>query len=182
MKLFGWYSVMAHGVFKGTTYNNYNLTPRTQDFVCCKTKISMHKQHNWIWSVILLGPLKLQNMGGQKGRHQIRFTSNHRAHRRELQGKKFNIREIYVYYSKNRSILRGILSQNTPRGGDKQEDLLAKSGTKGLPLLAEVFFEILKEPSIKLLERVVLNISLFHSEDWRSEIFSFLFGICPSYD
>lgn len=121
-------------------------------------------------------------MGGQKGRHQIRFTSNHRAHRRELQGKKFNIREIYVYYSKNRSILRGILSQNTPRGGDKQEDLLAKSGTKGLPLLAEVFFEILKEPSIKLLERVVLNISLFHSEDWRSEIFSFLFGICPSYD
>jgi hypothetical protein len=38
----------------------------------------------------------------------------------------------------------------------------------------EVFFEIIKAPSIKLMERAVLTISLVHSEDWRTEIISFL--------
>jgi hypothetical protein len=38
----------------------------------------------------------------------------------------------------------------------------------------EVFFEIIKATSIKLMERAVLTISLVHSEDWRTEIISFL--------
>jgi hypothetical protein len=52
----------------------------------------------------------------------------------------------------------------------------------GLPLPLEVFFENLKAPLVELMERTVLTISLMHSEDWRTEIVSFLQGNYPSDD
>jgi hypothetical protein len=54
--------------------------------------------------------------------------------------------------------------------------VLAKSAAQGLPLPSEVFFKIIKAPSVELLERAVLNIFPVHSEDWRTEIISFLQG------
>jgi hypothetical protein len=60
--------------------------------------------------------------------------------------------------------------------------LLAKSAAQGLPLPSEVFFETIKAPSVELLERAVLAISHVHSEDWRTEIISFLQGNCLSDD
>jgi hypothetical protein len=54
--------------------------------------------------------------------------------------------------------------------------LLAKSVAQGLPLPSEVFYETIKAPSVELLERAVLNISPVYSEDWRTEIISFLQG------
>jgi hypothetical protein len=42
----------------------------------------------------------------------------------------------------------------------------------------EVFFETIKAPSVELMERAVLTISPVHSEDWRTEIVSFLQGNC----
>jgi hypothetical protein len=60
--------------------------------------------------------------------------------------------------------------------------LLAKSAAQGLPLPSEVFFETIKAPSVELMERAVLAISLVHSEDWRTEIISFLQGNCVSDD
>jgi hypothetical protein len=41
-------------------------------------------------------------------------------------------------------------------------------------LASKVFFETIKALSVKLMERVVLTISPVHSEDWRTEIVSFL--------
>jgi hypothetical protein len=64
--------------------------------------------------------------------------------------------------------------KNIPRGKNEQEDLLAKSVAQGLPLHPEVFFETLRAPSVELMERAVLTISPVHSEDWRTEIVSFL--------
>jgi hypothetical protein len=43
-------------------------------------------------------------------------------------------------------------------------------------LPSEVFFETIKAPSVELMERAVLTISHVHSEDWRTEIVSFLRG------
>jgi hypothetical protein len=45
-------------------------------------------------------------------------------------------------------------------------------------LPSEVFFETIKAPSVELMEREVLTISPVHSEDWRTEIISFLQGNC----
>jgi hypothetical protein len=45
-----------------------------------------------------------------------------------------------------------------------------------------VFFETLKAPSVELMERAMLTISPVHSEDWRTEIVSFLQGNYPSDD
>jgi hypothetical protein len=47
---------------------------------------------------------------------------------------------------------------------------------QGLPLPLEVFFETIKAPSVELMERAVLAISPVHSEDWRTEIISFIQG------
>jgi hypothetical protein len=76
----------------------------------------------------------------------------------------------------------GFSVKNIPRGENEHADLLAKSAAQGLPLPSEVFFEIIKAPSVELMERVVLTISPMHSEDWRTEIVSFLQGNCPSDD
>jgi hypothetical protein len=70
----------------------------------------------------------------------------------------------------------GFSVKNIPRGENEHADLLAKSAAQGLPLPSEVFFETIKAPSGELLERAVLNISHVHSEDWRTEIISFLQG------
>jgi hypothetical protein len=45
-----------------------------------------------------------------------------------------------------------------------------------------VFFETIKAPSVELMERAVLAISSVPSEDWRTEIISFLRGNCLSDD
>jgi hypothetical protein len=45
-----------------------------------------------------------------------------------------------------------------------------------------VFFETIKAPSVELMERAVLAISHVRSEDWRTEIISFLQGNCLSDD
>jgi hypothetical protein len=72
--------------------------------------------------------------------------------------------------------LKGFLLKNIPRGENEYADLLAKSEAQGLPLPSEVFFETINAPSVELLERAVLNISPVYSEDWRTEIISFLQG------
>jgi hypothetical protein len=76
----------------------------------------------------------------------------------------------------------GFSVKNIPRGDNEQVDLLAKSAAQGLPLPPEVFFEIIKVPSVDLIERVVLTISPTQSEDWRTKIISFLQGNYPSDD
>jgi hypothetical protein len=76
----------------------------------------------------------------------------------------------------------GFSIKNIPRGENEHADLLAKSAAQGLPLPSKVFFETIKAPSVELMERVVLTISPVHSEDWRTEIISFLQGNCLSSD
>jgi ribonuclease HI len=70
----------------------------------------------------------------------------------------------------------GFSVKNIPRGENEHADLLAKSAAQGLPLPSEVFFETIKAPSVELMERAVLTISHVLSEDWRTEIISFIQG------
>jgi hypothetical protein len=77
---------------------------------------------------------------------------------------------------------KGFSVKNIPRGENEYVDLLAKSVAHGLPLPSEVLFETIKAPSVELMERAVLAISPVHSEDWRTEIISFLQGNCLSDD
>jgi hypothetical protein len=72
----------------------------------------------------------------------------------------------------------GFSVKNIPRGENEHADLLAKSAAHGLPLPLEVNIETIRAPSVELLERAVLTISPVHSEDWRTEIISFLQGNC----
>jgi ribonuclease HI len=76
----------------------------------------------------------------------------------------------------------GFSVKNIPRGENAHANLLAKSVAHELPLPSEVFFEIIKAPSVELMEQDVLTISPVHSEDWRTEIVSFLQGNYPSDD
>jgi ribonuclease HI len=69
---------------------------------------------------------------------------------------------------------KGFSVKNIPRDENEHANLLAKSAAQGLPLPLEVFFETIKAPSVELMERAVLVISPVHSEDWRTEIISFL--------
>jgi ribonuclease HI len=77
---------------------------------------------------------------------------------------------------------KGFSVKNIPRGENEHADLLAKLVSQGLPLPSEVFFKTIKAPSVELMDRAVLTISPVHSEDWRTEIVSFLQGNYPSND
>jgi ribonuclease HI len=68
----------------------------------------------------------------------------------------------------------GFSVKNMPKEENEHADLLAKSAAQGLSLPSKVFFETIKAPSDELMERAVLAISPVHSEDWRTEIISFL--------
>jgi hypothetical protein len=72
----------------------------------------------------------------------------------------------------------GFSVKNIPQGENEHADLLAKSAAQGLPLPSEAFFETIKAPSVELMERAVLTILPVHSEDWRTEVVSFLQGNC----
>jgi ribonuclease HI len=76
----------------------------------------------------------------------------------------------------------GFSVKNIPKGENEHSYLLAKPAAHGIPLPSEVFFDTIKAPSVELMERAVLAISLVHSEDWRTEIISFLQGNCLSDD
>jgi ribonuclease HI len=80
------------------------------------------------------------------------------------------------------ALFEGFSVKNIPRGENEHADLLAKSAAQGLPLPSEVFFETIKAPSVELMERAVLAISPVHSDNWRTEIISFLQGNCLSDD
>jgi hypothetical protein len=85
-------------------------------------------------------------------------------------------------HSEGWSLFRRFFYKKYPKRGNEHADLLAKSAAQGLPLPSEVFFETIKAPSVELMERAVLTISPVHSEDWRTEIISFLQGNCLSDD
>jgi hypothetical protein len=95
-----------------------------------------------------------------------------------LQGKRPKLEKYLDTIRKLEASFEGFSVKNIPRGENEHADLLAKSAAQGLPLPSEVFFEIIKAPSVELLERVVLTMSPVHSEDWRTEIIYFLQGNC----
>jgi hypothetical protein len=92
------------------------------------------------------------------------------------------LKNIWTQSEGWRPLSKVFFVKNIPRGENEHADLLAKSAAQGLPLPSEVFFETIKAPSVELMERAVLIISPVHSEDWRTEIISFLQGNCLSDD
>lgn len=64
--------------------------------------------------------------------------------------------------------------KNIPMVDNEHVDMLAKSVAKGLPLPPEIFFEVMKAPSVELIKRVVLVVFATHSDDWRTETMTYL--------
>lgn len=76
----------------------------------------------------------------------------------------------------------GFFVKNIPRLYNEYDNILAEFVAQGLPLPPKVFFEVLKVPSLDLLERIVLKMFITHNEDWRTNIMSFLNDNYPTDD
>jgi ribonuclease HI len=142
---------------------------------CCTTNIAEYE-------ALLLGLRKLKAMGIRRAilKTDSQVISDHvdkSSKARDLKLEKYldTVRRLEASF-------KGFSVKNIPRGENEHADLLAKSVAQGLPLPSEVFFETIKAPSVELMERAVLTISPIHSEDWRTEIMSFLQGNCLSDD
>jgi ribonuclease HI len=128
------------------------------------------------YEALLLGLRKLKSMGIRRAvlKTDSQVISGHvdkscKARDPKLEKYLDTVRRLEASFE-------GFSVKNIPRGENEHADLLAKSAAQGLPLPSEVFFEIIKAPSVELLERAVLNISSVYSKDWRTEIMSFLQG------
>jgi ribonuclease HI len=132
------------------------------------------------YEALLLGLQKLKEMGIRRAilKSDSQVISGHVDKSNKARDPKL---EKYLdTVRRMEASFEGFSVKNIPRGENEHADLLAKSAAQGLPLPLEVFFETIKEPSVELMERVVLTISPFHSEDWWTKIVSFLQGNCLS--
>jgi ribonuclease HI len=144
---------------------------------CYATRLDFSCTNNIAeYEALLLGLWKLKAMGIRRAvlKTDSQVISGHID-------KSYKARDpkLEKYLDKVRRIeasFEGFSVKNIPRGENEYADSLAKSAAQGLPLPSEVFFETIKAPSVELLERAVLNIYPVYSEDWRTEIISFLQG------
>jgi ribonuclease HI len=151
--------------------------------ICYAAKLDFSCTNNIAeYEALLLGLRKLRAMGIRRAilKTDSQVTSGHvdkssKARDPKLERYLDTVRRLEASFE-------GFSVKNIPRGENEHADLLAKSAVQGLPLPSEVFFETIKAPSVELMERAVLTISLVHSEDWRTEIISFLQGNCLSDD
>jgi hypothetical protein len=69
---------------------------------------------------------------------------------------------------------KGYLVQHIPRDDNNEADKLAKAAAKNQELPPDVFFEIIREPSIKDSKPKI--VSAVETPDWRAEIMDYLRG------
>jgi ribonuclease HI len=130
------------------------------------------------YEALLLGLRKLKAMGVRRAilKTDTQVISGHVDKSSKARDPKL---EKYLdTFRRLEASFEGFSVKNIPRGENEHADLLAKSAAQGLPLPSKVFFETIKAPSVELTERAVLIISPVYSEDWRTEIISFLQGNC----
>jgi ribonuclease HI len=84
---------------------------------------------------------------------------------------------LVKYLEKVREIERhfkGYSVQHIPSDVNNEADKLAKAAARNQEMPPNVFFEIIKEPSIKELETKIVNV--VETPDWRAEIMAYLRG------
>jgi hypothetical protein len=69
---------------------------------------------------------------------------------------------------------KGYSVQHIPRDGNDEADKLAKAAARNKEKPPDVFFEIIKEPSIKETKPKIVNV--VETPDWRDEIMAYLRG------
>jgi hypothetical protein len=69
---------------------------------------------------------------------------------------------------------KGYSVQHIPRDDNNEADKLVKAAARNLELPPDVFFEIIREPSIK--ESRPKIVSVVETPDWREEIMAYLRG------
>jgi ribonuclease HI len=150
---------------------------------CYAAKLDFSCTNNIVeYETLLLGLQKLRAMGIRRAilKTDSQVISGHvdkssKARDPKLEKYLDTVRRLEASFE-------GFSVKNISRGENEHAYLLAKSVAQGLPLPLEVFFETIKAPSVELMERAVLTISPVHSDDWRTEIISFLQGNCLSDD
>jgi ribonuclease HI len=150
---------------------------------CYATRLEFNCTNNIAeYEALLLGLRKLKAMGVRRAvlKSDSQVITGHidkSSKARDLKLEKYleTVRRMEASFE-------GFSIKNIPRGENEHADLLAKLAAQGLPLPSKVLFEIIKAPSVELMERAVLAISPVHNEDWRTEIVSFLQGNYPSDD
>jgi ribonuclease HI len=128
------------------------------------------------YEALLLGLRKLKAMGIRRAilKSNSQVITGHIDKRSKARDPKL---EKYLdTVRRMEASFEGFSVKNIRRGENEHANLLAKSAAHGLPLPSEVFFETRKAPSLELMEREVLTISPVHSENWRTEIVSFIQG------
>jgi ribonuclease HI len=150
---------------------------------CYAAKLDFSCTNNIVeYEALLLGLRKLRAMGIRRAilKTDSQVISGHID--KSSKARDLKLEKYLDTVQRLEASFEGFSVKNIPRGENEHADLLAKSAAQGLPLPSEVFFETIKAPLVELMERAVLAISPVHSEDWRTEIISFVQGNCLSDD
>jgi hypothetical protein len=117
------------GLRRGWSSYNNHLTFRHKDEICRKTRISVYKQHSRIRSRFI-GTSQSKSNGNPKIGNQNRFT---------------NCRDQEKHFE-------GFTVKNISRNDNSDIDELAKAAAQNSSLPQDVFYQILKQASIKAVQ------------------------------
>jgi hypothetical protein len=123
----------------------------------------VHKQYSRVQSPISRINEAKDN-GCKKYSLEIRLPSHHIPIEKSSKARNLGLKKYFDMVWKMESSFKGYLVKNIPRLDNEHADMLAKSAAQGLPLPTEV----LKAPSVDLMERAILTVSPTHSDDWRT--------------
>ena len=93
---------------------------------------------------------------------------------KESKAKEERLQKYLLAIRRMKTYFEGFTVKKIHRNDNSEADALARTASQGDPFPPDVFFEVLRPPSVKLQERAILSISPVASEDWRTEIISYL--------
>jgi hypothetical protein len=94
-----------------------------------------------------------------------------------MHGKRCYIREIFSHCSKDGELFQGIYSRVHQKNTEVDE--LAKAATRKMVLPPDVFFQAIKDPSVRTVESEPRMVNIIQGEDWRAPIIAYL---CHHYE
>jgi ribonuclease HI len=131
------------------------------------------------YEAVLLGLHKLRAMGVQ--RCNLKTDSKVIASQieKECIGRDKTLQRYLAAVQRMEKFLKGFIVQYIERAKNTDADELAKAAAKKELLPLDVFFQVVEDPSVKIVEQEARMINVVQGEDWRAPIMAYL---CHHYE
>jgi ribonuclease HI len=132
-----------------------------------------------VYEVVLLGLRKLRAMGVQCCTLKIDSKVIAGQIKKESMARDKTLERYLAVVHRMENHFKGFIVEHIERAKNMEADELAKAATRKVALPSDVFFQLIKDPSIKSVEPEPRMVHVVQGEDWRAPILAYL---CHHYE